>query len=47
MAAQARIHLAFVFAAVLLRRFAPREPPRPLPRKPEERGEEVDNGTRS
>lgn len=31
MAAQARIHLAFVFAAVLLRRFAPRETPRPFP----------------
>lgn len=43
MAAQARIHLAFVFAAVLLRRLAPRETPRPFPRKLDKRGERVNN----
>lgn len=43
MAAQARIHLAFVFAAVLLRRLAQRDTPRPFPRKPDRRGEEVNN----
>lgn len=46
MAAQAGIHLAFVFAAVLLRCLARREKAQPSPRKADRRGKQVNNNGR-